>query len=687
MADYIYLLETRLSRSQREALRQVREAARAHGLTVFLVGGAVRDLTSGAPIRDLDVVVQGDARALAEDLGRSGTLLGRHEEMQSLYFCFRGGVRLELGSAMSVTYPKPGKPLIQPASVIEDLRRRDFTANAMAISLNEGSYGLLMDPTNGVADVENRELRLVSNYGFLEEPSRMIRATRLLARLGWQMEERTQTRYENAKNEDAIAAIGDWERRYETEEIFREEDPLRVLRRLEAEGWVKTLNPVLSSGKVNEPELDRLRDLVGQLNILGIFPDTSSAMFPLLTGKLGAPAVSSLKAEFALPGFATQIESLENAAKTLSGEFLGKAAAAPSSAWKLLMAAEPESVLWMAFSSKSAPVQTKLKLFMNEWPQARQKTPYQQMGELRITSDLPGYEALLEDLFFAAMDGKLDSPEAIKGFLEPFSPPAAPPPPTLRRRAAKRESKASKSRSKKQALVESVPDLGEAALDASETDPTTVEGGSPAVSSNPSTPDPQASPAQEVEKESSPKASEAKPASKPTLVAAKITPPESAGAKTPLAQAKASSSGKKQAAKAVVEPVKVAASSKAAAPAKKAVPTDTSKPRSTESSSKSAKTTAKTLPAKAVAKKASPPVPTSKAKPATAGKTPKTVGSAKSPDVKAAVAKPAAPAKGAKAKLPASTPAKSKPSAKLVQRSSPVAKSAGKTAAKKKARR
>ena len=78
----------------------------------------------------------------------------------------------------------------------------------MAISLNEGSYGLLMDPTNGVADVENRELRLLSNYGFLEDPSRMIRATRLIARLGWQMEERTQARYNNAKGEDYMSALG-----------------------------------------------------------------------------------------------------------------------------------------------------------------------------------------------------------------------------------------------------------------------------------------------------------------------------------------------------------------------------------------------------------------------------------------------------------------------------------------------
>jgi len=89
------------------------------------------------------------------------------------------GVRLEVGSTLSATYPKPGKPVYKAATILDDLRRRDFTANAMALSLNDGSYGLLMDLLNGVADIENRELRLVSNYGFIEDPVRMIRAARL----------------------------------------------------------------------------------------------------------------------------------------------------------------------------------------------------------------------------------------------------------------------------------------------------------------------------------------------------------------------------------------------------------------------------------------------------------------------------------------------------------------------------
>src|SRR3984957_7916164 len=284
MADYIYLLENRLSKAQQASLKKVREVARAKGLTVFLVGGAVRDLTSGSPVRDLDLVVQGNALKLKKDIEKAGGVItGEAEAGQALFVRFPGGARMEIGSTLSVAYPKPGKPGGKAATILEDLRRRDFTANAMALSLNDGSYGLLMDPLNGVADIENRELRLVSNYGFIEDPARMIRAVRFSARLGWQMDAKTQERYETGKKEGYISVLDLFHRGYETEEIFHEEDALRVIKRLEAEGWIKHLFPALSSAKANVAELERLRESQMQLQMQGIHPEAAAANFPFGT--------------------------------------------------------------------------------------------------------------------------------------------------------------------------------------------------------------------------------------------------------------------------------------------------------------------------------------------------------------------------------------------------------------------
>jgi tRNA nucleotidyltransferase/poly(A) polymerase len=262
-------------------------------------------------VRDLDVVVQGNALKLKKDIEKAGgEISGENEALQTIFVRFPGGVRMEIGSTLSVAYPKPGKPAVKPANILEDLRRRDFTANAMALSLNQGSYGLLMDPLNGVADIENRELRLVSNYGFIEDPVRMIRAARFMARLGWAMEERTAARYETGKQEGYISAMGAFQKHYETEEIFHEEDPLRVLRRLEHEGWMKELFPALSAAKANVAELERLRESQTKLELQGIHPETSAANFPLLTAKLGPKDISALKASFPRRGFVAEIAAL-----------------------------------------------------------------------------------------------------------------------------------------------------------------------------------------------------------------------------------------------------------------------------------------------------------------------------------------------------------------------------------------
>src|ERR1700751_5433162 len=201
MADYIYTMEIRLTPDQQKGVNLVQEITRAAGMNLYLTGGAIRDLITGFPIRDLDFTVQGNALKLQKDLERAGAVIGdADDETRALLLTLPGGVRAEIAMARSEHYDKPGKaPQMAPATIIEDPRRRDFTVNAMALSLNEGSRGLLMDPFNGVADIEAKVIRVLHNYAFLEDPSRMIRATRFAARFHWPLEERTQARYDAAK--------------------------------------------------------------------------------------------------------------------------------------------------------------------------------------------------------------------------------------------------------------------------------------------------------------------------------------------------------------------------------------------------------------------------------------------------------------------------------------------------------
>jgi tRNA nucleotidyltransferase (CCA-adding enzyme) len=446
MPDYIYLLKNRLSIHQRNALDQIRLAAREAGMTVFLVGGAVRDLTSGSPVFDLDVTVQGNALKLKKTLEKAGgKLWGEHEPSRTLFFRFPVGVTVEISSARREEYPKPGKPIYHWDTILEDLRRRDFTANAMALSLNEHSYGLLMDPLNGVADIEARQLRLVSNYGFIEDPARLLRATRLVARLGWQLDERTQTRFQNSKEEKAIEALSAYHRGYELEEIGHEEDGLRVLAAMEAEGWMHSLFPAWTTASADAAALEEMRKLVTQLQMQGVSPDISAVSVHYLTAKLAPKDLAALKALFVRPGFVEEWNDLDHAAKEFNKQLMGKEAATPSATWKLFTSADPQAVLWLGLTSKSPAVQAKYKNFFTVWPEARQKIPHALLQELRITPEVPGYDEMISRLFLGVIDGNLETEEQLRAFLEPYSPPAPPPPVTVRRtRGSKKSGEKSK---------------------------------------------------------------------------------------------------------------------------------------------------------------------------------------------------------------------------------------------------
>jgi tRNA nucleotidyltransferase (CCA-adding enzyme) len=439
MPDYIYLLENRLSVVQQNALRTVRDLARESQMTVFLTGDAVRDLTCGNPVRDLEVVVHGNALGLKNKVVEAGgKIWGEEPESRTLFLCFPGNVHLDLGSAHKAEYPKPGKPVYHWTSIQEHLRARDFTINAMAISLNEGSYGLLMDPANGVADIEARLLRLVSNYGFLDNPALMVRATRLKARLGFELEERTQTRYENARGEEMIEHLSELDRSRELEQIGHEEEPLKVLAALEAEGWMQQLFPAWTAAKADVDKLTALHDLSIELQVQGVHPDVSAAQMQLLTAKLVAKELAELKKKLLRPGFVEEWNHLDAQAAEFAKVLLSKENAAASATYTLFTTYAAEAVLWLGFTTKQAAVKEKYENFLKVWPQARQKIPYALMLEMRITPELPGYADLVKTIFLQLIDGGLTTNDEVKSLLEPHSPPAPPPPVTIKRTRAKK---------------------------------------------------------------------------------------------------------------------------------------------------------------------------------------------------------------------------------------------------------
>ena len=443
MPDFIYLMETRLTPDQQRSLALVTEVARTHEMNVFLTGGAVRDIISGFIIRDLDFSVQGNALKLQKDFEKAGAVIeGTDENTRSLMLLLPGNVRAEVTSTRSERYDKPGKPPeITPGTIYDDMRRRDFTVNAMALSLNPGSRGLLTDPFNGVADIEAKLLRILQNYAFYEDPSRLIRATRLTTRFHWTLEERTQARYDAAKENNYIENIADRATGHEIEQLAHEDQPVEVLKALEKEGWLKVLAPHMSVAKVDTAGLNQMFKVKQQLQDVGLNPDASPIVMYYLTKKLADKDISGMQRQIPNKGFVERWRNLEDDAKDFAKRLVAKDLAMPSATWKFLMQGRPETLLFTAITSRPSAVEQKLKNFLTKWPLLKQKLPFPEMPEMRITPDLPDYKKIMDEAFLLLMDGKLRSHTEIVKFLTPYSPPEPPPPPPppRRGRAAKKE--------------------------------------------------------------------------------------------------------------------------------------------------------------------------------------------------------------------------------------------------------
>jgi tRNA nucleotidyltransferase/poly(A) polymerase len=439
------MMESRLSPAQLQVVSQVQEIARAHEMNVYLTGGAVRDIISGFPIRDLDFTVQGNVIKLQKELQKIGAIIqGSDENLRILYVLFPNHVRAEIASARSESYPKPGKPEVTFDTINEDLRRRDFTVNAMALSLNPGSRGLLMDPFNGVADLEAKHLRILQNYAFLEEPSRMLRALRLMTRFHWTLEERAQARFDAAKEGNYLENISNRSIGYEIEQIAHEDDPLAVMKAFEKEGWMKLLFPAWTTAKVDTAGLSDLQKTRQQLTDIGVQSDPAAARMYFLTSKMAEKDVHAMQKLLPRHHFVEQWRNIEDDAKDLAKQLVAKEYAAPSATWKLLMSTRPELILFLDVTTRQGAVEQKIKAFLTKWPQYRQKMPIQKMTEMRITPALPVYQTLLDEMFLMMLDNKLRTEAEIVKYLEPHQPPlpVAPPTPARRGRAKKKAAKA-----------------------------------------------------------------------------------------------------------------------------------------------------------------------------------------------------------------------------------------------------
>jgi len=194
-----------------DPLAAVWEGARtaADGAAAYAVGGPVRDLLRGDPSRDADIAIEGDAvavaRRLADVLGSGRVVVHRTFGTAVVH---AGGVRVDLAATRSERYPQPAAlPVVSPAGIDEDLARRDFTVNALAAGLSGPRAGELLDPFDGRADLAAATIRVLHAGSFRDDPTRIFRAARYAARLGFALDPETERLAHEAVAEGLVGEL------------------------------------------------------------------------------------------------------------------------------------------------------------------------------------------------------------------------------------------------------------------------------------------------------------------------------------------------------------------------------------------------------------------------------------------------------------------------------------------------
>ncbi len=253
------LLEKALPAEAMRVLRRVGREAAAKRSRAFLVGGTVRDLLLRRETQDLDVVVEGDAGALAREVVSAfGGTMRVHEAFRTATVFLRGGGRLDLASARTERYRAPAAlPEVSPGGIRQDLNRRDFTINALAVHLTPREFGNLLDFFGSRKDLRRRTIRVMHGLSFIEDPTRAFRAVRFAIQLGFGISREAAHLIRVATEERVFERLSAARLRREVEHSLGGRRPVAAARMLAGHGLLQALHPRLRPSRVTYARVGR----------------------------------------------------------------------------------------------------------------------------------------------------------------------------------------------------------------------------------------------------------------------------------------------------------------------------------------------------------------------------------------------------------------------------------------------
>ena len=309
-------LKKALPASAQPPLDAIHRRAQAESLPLYLVGGAVRDLLLGRPTLDVDLTLEGDAPALARRVaaGLPHVRCVVHSAFGTA--TLKGsGFRLDVATARAETYDRPGAlPSVSPGSLHDDLLRRDFTVNAMALSLTGDRAGSIIDPFGGKADLDAKLLRVLHEASFRDDATRILRGARYGPRLGFRFEAKTLHWIE--RDVGFLESISGPRLREELTRTLREPEPQRILLHLQELGALRAIHRALSFDGRRAEAFETLNRLLRE--------PSSTAYLALMAWDLSPQEAAALAARLALNRRQTEAVRAAPVARELERELSGR---------------------------------------------------------------------------------------------------------------------------------------------------------------------------------------------------------------------------------------------------------------------------------------------------------------------------------------------------------------------------
>ncbi|MDD4898994.1 MAG: hypothetical protein PHT31_02780 [Candidatus Omnitrophica bacterium] len=421
----------KLPKDLQEILHLIGKLAAEMDMPAYLVGGFVRDLILGVDNFDLDIVIEGDGIAFAEKLGEKfNAKITRHRRFGTATLALAHKLKIDgsplltidlesirkidIATARKEIYPHPASlPEVTPGCLEDDAFRRDFTINAMAISISGKNYGKLVDIFNGKADLAHKKIRVLHDLSFVDDPTRILRAIRFEQRFNFRIEPHTLKLLQKSCREKALNSVEPQRLRDELVLVLKEYDPVRQVNRVRKLSGFTFMHPRLT---LSDKQLELLKGISREISWFErqyAHRRQLESWLVYLIGMLDVLKLAQVRdfcRRFAFPsGVKKRILSFKDLSPRIIKNLCGKNIK-PSQIFQALEPLSYEVLIALKAKYRNICLQKNIQVFFKEFNGLRPHTKGEDLRKLGIEPG-PHYKKIFDSLLKARLNGKVKTKE------------------------------------------------------------------------------------------------------------------------------------------------------------------------------------------------------------------------------------------------------------------------------------